>query len=82
MGGGFVSQMGGLYFEVGGVPHWVGITFEGGFSKKIVGWGSAPHYGKPCEALAKWKEVKGKPDKINELILETKADLKEEPDNI
>ena len=30
----------------------------------------------------KWKEVKGKPDKINELILKTKAYLKEEPDII
>ena len=28
------------------------------------------------------KEVKGKPDKINELMLKTKADLKEGPDNI
>ena len=34
------------------------------------------------EASAKWKEVKGKPDKINELILRTKADLKEGIDNI
>ena len=29
------------------------------------------------EASAKWKGVRGKPDKINELILKTKADLKE-----
>ena len=28
------------------------------------------------------KKVKGKPDKINELVLKTKADLKEGPDNI
>ena len=28
------------------------------------------------------KEVKEKPDKINELILKTTADLKEGPDNI
>ena len=34
------------------------------------------------EASAKWKEVKGKPDKINELRLETKVGLKEGPDNI
>ena len=34
------------------------------------------------EALAKWKEIKGKPDKTNELILETKTYLKEGPDNI
>ena len=34
------------------------------------------------EASAKWKEAKGKPDKINGLILKTKADLKERPDNI
>ena len=33
-------------------------------------------------ASAKWKEVYGKPDKINALILKTKADLKERPDNI
>ena len=31
-------------------------------------------------ALAKWKEVNGKPDKINELILKTKADLNERLD--
>ena len=34
------------------------------------------------EASAKWKEIKGKPDKINGLILKTKADLKEGPNNI
>ena len=34
------------------------------------------------EASAKWKEVKGNPDKINELILKRKADLKEGLDNI
>ena len=28
------------------------------------------------------KELKCKPDKINELILKTKAELKEGPDNI
>ena len=33
-------------------------------------------------ALAKWKKINGKPDKINELILKTKANLKERPDNI
>ena len=33
-------------------------------------------------ASAKWKEAIGKPDKINELILKTKADLKENSDNI
>ena len=33
-------------------------------------------------ASAKWQEVKGKPKKINELILKTKAELKERPDNI
>ena len=33
-------------------------------------------------ALAKRKEVNGKPGKINELIQKTKADLKERPDNI
>ena len=34
------------------------------------------------EASAKWKDVKGKSDKINELTLKTKGDLKEGPDNI
>ena len=34
------------------------------------------------EASAKWKEVKEKPDKINKLILRSKADLKEGLDNI
>ena len=29
-----------------------------------------------------WKEVKGQPDKTNELILKTKFDLKEGPDNM
>ena len=29
----------------------------------------------------KWKEVNGTPGKINELILEAKADLKERPDS-
>ena len=29
------------------------------------------------EVSTKWKEVNGKPDKVNELILKTKADLKE-----
>ena len=33
-------------------------------------------------ASAKWQEVKEKPEKINELILKTKAELKERPDNI
>ena len=33
-------------------------------------------------ASAKWKEVNGKLDKVNELTLKTKADLKERPDNI
>ena len=33
-------------------------------------------------ASAKWKEVNRKPDKINELKLKTKADLKERLDNI
>ena len=32
-------------------------------------------------ASAKWKEVNRKPDKINELKLKTKADLKERPGN-
>ena len=32
------------------------------------------------EASAKWKEVKGKPDKINKLILKTKANLEDGPD--
>ena len=37
---------------------WRGISFDGGFFKKIVGWGGhpppppcSPHYGKPCEDL-------------------------------
>ena len=34
------------------------------------------------QASAKYKQVKGKPHKINELILKTKADLNEGPDNI
>ena len=34
------------------------------------------------EDSAKWKKVKGKPGKINELILKTKGNLKEGPDNI
>ena len=34
------------------------------------------------EASAKWKEVEGKLDKINELILKTKTYLKEGPDNV
>ena len=34
------------------------------------------------EASAKWEKVKGKPDKINELILKKKADLKNRTDNI
>ena len=34
------------------------------------------------EALAKWQEVKGKPDKVNESILKKKAELKEGLDNI
>ena len=38
--------------------------------------------GYKSEASAKWKKVKGKPDKINGLILKTKADLKEGLDNI
>ena len=29
-----------------------------------------------------YKEVKGKPDKTNEFILKTEANLKEGPDNI
>ena len=32
---------------------------------------------KQSEASSKWKKVKGKPDKINELILKTKAGLKQ-----
>ena len=39
-------------------------------------------FGKYLEASAKTKKVNGNPDKINELILKTKADLKERPDNI
>ena len=31
---------------------------------------------------AKWKEVKGKPDKITELIMKKKAGLNDGPDNI
>ena len=34
------------------------------------------------EALAKWKEDKGRPNKINELILKTKADLKDGHEDI
>ena len=34
------------------------------------------------EVSAKWKEVKENSDKINELILQMKADLKEGLDNI
>ena len=34
------------------------------------------------EISAKWKEVKGKPDKINGLILKKKTDQKEGPYNI
>ena len=34
------------------------------------------------EAWAKWKEFRGKPGNINELILNTKSDLKEGLDNI
>ena len=34
------------------------------------------------DASAKWKEVKGKPAKINELILKTNVDLKEGTGNI
>ena len=34
------------------------------------------------ETSAEWKKVKRKPDNINELILKTKADLKEGPNNI
>ena len=33
-------------------------------------------------ASTKWKEVNGKPEKIHELILKTKADLKERTVNI
>ena len=33
-------------------------------------------------ASAKWKEVHGKPDKINELTLKTKVDQKERTNNI
>ena len=33
-------------------------------------------------ASAKWKKFNGKPDRINELILKTKVDMKERPDNI
>ena len=33
-------------------------------------------------ASAKWKNFKGKPDKINELILRSKGDLNEGLDNI
>ena len=34
------------------------------------------------EASTKWKEVKGKPEKINYLILKIKADQKEGPNNL
>ena len=34
------------------------------------------------DTSANQKEVKGKPEKINGLILKTKTDLKEGPDNI
>ena len=34
------------------------------------------------EVSAKWIEVKGKSDEIHELMLKTKADPKEESDNI
>ena len=37
---------------------------------------------KKQQASTKWKQVERKPDKINELILKTKTDLKEGPDNI
>ena len=34
------------------------------------------------ETSAEWKEIKWKPGKVNDLILKTKGDLKEGPDNI
>ena len=34
------------------------------------------------EASANWKEVKGKSEEINELILKLKADLNKGPNNI
>ena len=37
---------------------------------------------KDNKSSAKWKEVKGKPDKPNVLILKTKVNMKEGPDNI
>ena len=40
------------------------------------------HKNTDSEASAKWKEVKGKPGKINELVLKTKADLKEGPGRV
>ena len=33
-------------------------------------------------ASAGWKEINRKPDKNNEMIVKTKADRKERPDNI
>ena len=33
-------------------------------------------------SYAKWVKINGKPDKINELIPRTKADLKDRPDNM
>ena len=35
-----------------------------------------------AQASTKWKEVKRRPEKINELILKTKADLKDGLDSI
>ena len=40
------------------------------------------HQKADIEALAKWKEDKGRPNKINELILKTKADLKDGHEDI
>ena len=39
-------------------------------------------HGKADNKVSTKLKVKGKPDKINELILKTKADLKEEHNNI
>ena len=61
MEGCFVFQWGGVVFQMGasflsGGCIMGGISFGGGFSKKIIRWGGAPHaphglpphYGKPC----------------------------------
>ena len=54
-GGGVVFQMGELYFQVGGAPHWGGIGIDGvGVFEKNGRMGGAPpmppHYGKPWAA--------------------------------